>query len=294
MLVIGADLGGTGARAALAENGHVIAETRLEGVTDRVRAVQLLVKELMTQTGLSKVDALAVGATGFAMLGATLRHAATGFPARHVLLCSDMVSSYAGALGLESGAVVAAGTGAVALGFDGDGIWRRVDGWGHLLGDLGGGSWIGRMALQAALRAADGRTGGSPALLSALCKHFGSPEELVAALNARDDRAGMMAGFVPLVVEAGDETSRAILAQAGGHLAETALAALVGKRLVSTTGNLFQVDPVRAAFDAALGAEVETVRAKGSSVEGALLLAHAAIKDGLPAGIPCEQFTAVP
>jgi N-acetylglucosamine kinase-like BadF-type ATPase len=292
MLVIGADLGGTGARAALAQDAHVITETRLEGVTDRVRAVELLVKELMAQTGLSKVDALAVGATGFAMLGAPLRHAATGFPARRVLLCSDMVSSYAGALGFESGAVVAAGTGAVALGFDGDGIWRRVDGWGHLLGDLGGGSWIGRTALQAALRSADGRPSGSPALLAALRKHFGSPTDLVASLNARDDRAGMMASFVPSVVEADDEVARAILAQAGALLAETALAALVGKRVVATTGNLFRVTPVREAFEAALEGQAELVRAKGSSMDGAVLLAAAAIKDELPPGLPCEQFTA--
>jgi N-acetylglucosamine kinase-like BadF-type ATPase len=182
----------------------------------------------------------------------------------------------------------------VALGFDGEGIWKRVDGWGHLLGDLGGGSWIGRMALQAALRAADGRPEGSPALLTALRRHFGEPTELVAMLQARDDRAGMMASFVPFVVEADDDTARAILAQAGAHLAETAHAALVGKRIVSTTGNLFQVNPVRKAFEGALGPEVELVPPKGSSVEGAMLLAHAAIKDELPAGIPCERFTAAP
>jgi N-acetylglucosamine kinase-like BadF-type ATPase len=240
---------------------------------------------------LSKVDAIGIGATGFAMRGAPLRAIAPTLPAREVLLCSDMVSSYAGAVGLESGAVVAAGTGAVALGYDGEARWHRVDGWGHLLGDLGAGSWIGRRALQAALRAADGRPGGSPALLAMLRKHFGEPAELVAALTAREDRAGMMASFVPLVEEAGDEIARQILTQAGRHLAETASAALIGRRAMATTGNLFQVATVREAFETALAGDITLLPTKGSSVDGALLLARSALTDELPAGMPCEQFT---
>jgi N-acetylglucosamine kinase-like BadF-type ATPase len=293
MLVIGADLGGTGARAALSQDAQIITQTRLEGVTDRVRAIERLVAELMAHVGVSKVDAIAVGATGFAMLGAPLRAVAPSLPAGQVLLCSDMVSSYAGALGFEAGAVIAAGTGAVALGSDGNGVWQRVDGWGYLLGDLGGGSWIGRMALQAALRADDGRPGGSPTLLAALRRHFGEPAELVASLAKREDRQGMMAGFVPFVVEADDEISREILAQAGAHLAETALAALMGGRALAATGNLFQVEAVSTAFEKGLGDGADLREPRGSSVDGALLLGTAALKGGLPTGIPCERFTAL-
>ncbi|KOG91913.1 ATPase, partial [Streptomyces varsoviensis] len=69
--------------------------------------------------------------------------------------------AYAGALGQRPGAVVAGGTGMIAIGSDlsREGGWRRADGWGHLLGDLGGGAWIGQAGLTAALRAHDGRTG---------------------------------------------------------------------------------------------------------------------------------------
>ena len=42
--------------------------------------------------------------------------------------------------------------------------WARADGWGTLLGDDGGGYWIGRAGLASALRARDGR-GGSAELL---------------------------------------------------------------------------------------------------------------------------------
>ncbi len=294
MLVIGADLGGTGGRAALALDGQVIASTSIEGVTDRVATVESLVRELLGRTGRTRVDAVAVGATGYFMRGQALREQVPpmmflNFGVKTVLLCSDMLSSYAGALGLKPGAVIAAGTGAVALGSDLQGTWSRVDGWGYLVGDLGSGSWIGRTALTAALRAADGRPGGSAALLSALRKHFdATPEQLVAQLAQREDRAAMMAGFVPHVEKAGDPVSQEILAQAGAHLAETARAAIVSEPVVATTGNLFRVRAVRESFRANLPPEIDIRQPLGSGVDGALLLAEAAI----PLNAPCERFTA--
>jgi N-acetylglucosamine kinase-like BadF-type ATPase len=296
MLVIGVDLGGTGARAALADNGHVLAQTELLGVTDRVQTVIDLVAELLNRTHLHKVDTIAVGATGFAMTGKQLRELLPGklLPLTgKLLLCSDMVSSYVGALGLAPGAVLAAGTGAVALGTDLRGTWSRVDGWGYLTGDLGGGSWIGRSALTAALRFADKRPNGSGPLLTALRDQFGEPAELIAQLNERPDRAGVMASFVPGVKAAaldGDPVAGEIFRQAGQHLAETALAALLpgSPRVVALTGNLFQagkllLDPLTQGL-----AGTDLRRAKGSGVDGALLLASA---PKLPPATPCELFT---
>lgn len=300
MLVIGADLGGTGARAALAQDGHIIAQTSLEGVADRVQAVQAVVRELLARTQQSKVDAVAIGATGYFMRGKALREQVPPMMfkthgARTVLMCSDMLSAYAGALGLEAGAVIAAGTGAVALGSDLRGTWSRVDGWGYLVGDFGGGSWIGRTALQAALRCADGRPGGSELLLAALRDHFGEPTEMVADLALREDRAGAMAGFVPFVERAApdDEIARGILSDAGAHLAETALAALVpgSARVIAMTGNLFRVNAVRSSFAKAVGERAELRKAAGSGVDGALALAAAAIEGTLPLNAPCELFT---
>jgi N-acetylglucosamine kinase-like BadF-type ATPase len=51
------------------------------------------------------------------------------------------VTSYLGAIGFEPGAVVAAGTGVIALAGDRDGNFARSDGWGYILGDDGGG-WL--------------------------------------------------------------------------------------------------------------------------------------------------------
>src|SRR5688572_14534649 len=91
-----------------------------------------------------------------------------------VVLTGDVVAAYAGALGPVPGVVVAAGTGAVALGVSADapgapGHWVRSDGWGHLLGDAGSGYWIGRRGLDEALRAHDGRPGS--AILAGLAEN---------------------------------------------------------------------------------------------------------------------------
>lgn len=66
--------------------------------------------------------------------------------------------------------------------------WRRADGWGHLLGDCGSGAWIGRAGLEAAMRAYDGRSGGSAALLARAEKLFGPAAGLPGALYPRTDR----------------------------------------------------------------------------------------------------------
>lgn len=122
-----------------------------------------LVRASQQEAGVGGIGTAVVGAAGFASLGDGLRAELPGalereFGVRTVALVADAVTAYTGALGPRPGAVVAAGTGLVAIGTDLK-SWRRADGWGHLLGDCGGGAWIGRAGLEAALRAHDGRPG---------------------------------------------------------------------------------------------------------------------------------------
>lgn len=136
-----------------------------------------MVRALLPEAGVTGLDTAVVGAAGLASLGDALRAELPGalgteFGVRTVALVADAVTAYTGALGPRPGAVVAAGTGLIAIGTD-LGSWRRADGWGHLLGDCGGGAWIGRAGLEAALRAHDGRSGGSAALLALAEEVFG-------------------------------------------------------------------------------------------------------------------------
>src|SRR5207302_1139349 len=68
-----------------------------------------------------------------------------------------------------------------------------VDGWGHLLGDAGSGFWVGRRGLDAALRAHDGRSGGSP-LLARLVERDVGPLDRLPEIAARA-RAGPVAAI---------------------------------------------------------------------------------------------------
>ena len=103
------------------------------------------------------VDVIVAGLTGFdggpetagAVADGVRKLVRTG----RVIMTNDAVTSYLGAIGFEPGAVVAAGTGVIALAGDRDGNFARSDGWGYILGDDGGGYYIGRRGLASALRA---------------------------------------------------------------------------------------------------------------------------------------------
>lgn len=240
--VLGVDSGGSGVRFALgrAEPG---APTEVLASEEPVRtgpagidAGQLLGQllpaagELLARTGAERVAAVAVGAAGMASLGDDLRARlpsalADSLGVTRLALAADAVTAYAGALGQRPGAVVAAGTGMIALGTDLT-EWRRADGWGHLLGDCGGGAWIGRAGLEAALRSHDGRPGGSAALRERVEALFGPAPELPGLLYPRTDRPAVLASFAPEVARCApfDPVAAAILRRAARHIAEAAAA----------------------------------------------------------------------
>jgi glucosamine kinase len=163
-----------------------------------------------------------------------------------IVVTGDAVTGFAGALGLQPGVVMCAGTGAVALGVSADAS-ARSDGWGWRLGDAGSGYWIGRRGLEQALRAQDGR-GGSPLLAGLAEGLFGPLDDLSQRVEGSGNPTGYVAGFARQVGEAarrGDTTSLGIWAEAASELA--ASAAACARRLfppgqavaVSWSGGLF-------------------------------------------------------
>ncbi|MER7108710.1 N-acetylglucosamine kinase [Streptomyces sp. NPDC000229] len=317
--VLGVDSGGSGLRIALAtagveggvtEGGVTQGGVRLvdsvvfgepvrtgAGGIDAGHLLQRLVpaaEGLLGRAGADRLAAVAVGAAGMATLGGDLRATLPGALRRslgvgRLALAADAVTAYAGALGQRPGAVVAAGTGLIALGTDLSG-WRRADGWGHLLGDCGSGAWIGRAGLEAAMRAHDGRRGGSAALLARAEAVFGPPATLPGQLYPRADRPAVLASFAPEVARcgaAGDPVSVGILARAAGHIAEAAAAVCPpGEDLeVALTGGLFKMgDPLLLPLRAELAEHLpyaRTVPAVGDPLDGALVVAAALAADTL-------------
>ncbi|WP_254667992.1 N-acetylglucosamine kinase [Streptomyces griseus] len=306
--VLGVDSGGSGLRVALGrvETGCPVStadcaepvRTGPGGIDAGHLLDQLLpvARELRDRAGPgATVVAAAVGAAGMATLGDELRARLPGALAdalgvRQVALAADAVTAYAGALGQRPGAIVAAGTGMIALGTDLS-TWRRADGWGHLLGDSGGGAWIGRAGLEAAMRAHDGRSGGSPALLSRLEALFGAAPGLPGLLYPRPDRPALLASFAPEVAACADRDAVAagILREAAAHIAEAAAAACPragyprtpGSEAyeVALTGGLFRMgEPLLGPVRQELARQVPQARvvpAAGDPLHGSLEIARA-------------------
>lgn len=143
-----------------------------------------------------------------------------------VALAHDSVTSYLGALGTRTGAVIFAGTGTICRAV-GATETARVDGWGYLLGDAGSAYWIGRTALEAALRGHDGRRQ-MAALTDRMRSEFGDIEWAYADLQSDPNRVTRIASFATHVEElaATDRVAANILDKAAAHLAEAVQAGL--------------------------------------------------------------------
>ena len=325
--LLGIDIGGSGSRIALTgpDGGprREVSGPRVS-IGSHGSSVPQLVRELLELAGRTWPEAMAddvralggvgVGATGLASLvsdpdvlvSEVARQA--GAPS---VLAIDAVTAHLGALHGAGGAVVALGTGAIAVGHPGAARngnlppqWRRVDGWGHLLGDRGGGAWLGRCGLELALRADDGLDAAGEALLQAGRTRFGEPSTWPGQLYTRADRAGVLAEFARDVVQvahAGDPAAQELLDRAGREAASSAAAAL-GRAEAESDGDqdadaVQSTGPASAVITGGLAAassrlveafaqevvslrpDATVVEARGEPLEGALFLARAAAEE---------------
>jgi N-acetylmuramic acid 6-phosphate etherase len=171
------------------------------------------------------------------------------WPNAKIVVGSDRDSGLAAALGRGDGIAVNAGTGASVTGRRGDRI-EKAGGWGHILGDAGGGYSLALQALRFILREYDlhrGEAQFTATILRALS--LNSRDELVrwAQTADKDD----VAGLAPVVLECavkGDESVMKIVEEGAGVLSEytAALATRLGLLApkVILLGGLFQRDGV--------------------------------------------------
>ncbi len=203
---VGIDIGGSGSRLAVAAaDGTVRYARQGPGISVSDEGVDVLgiVATLLAvaEPELADVAGIGVGCSGVASLVAQpgeLAQAIRGLAVAGNMSCPvalavDAATAALGALAGQAGCVTALGTGAISVGWDGQHRWHRVDGWGHLLGDRGGGAWIGIAALSAAMEAADGVSPGGEALLQAATKRFGPSPTWPQRLYPRPDKAAALA-----------------------------------------------------------------------------------------------------
>lgn len=290
---VGVDVGGGGIRVTVGGPG-LLAEDRgpVPRTAGHVDAPALAARIGALLTTVDSAARVAVGLTGMPGLlespADLARHLHRHVDAGAVIVAGDLLTTHLGALGGRPGCVVAAGTGAIVLGTDHADVWQRTDGWGYLLGDQGSGAWIGRQGIAAALRAHDGRDGGSPALRRRLRDRFGDPDATLRAIYGADSPAHELAAFAPDVAaaaRAGDPVAHQIWVRAGAHLAEAACAAAHGlPPNFSWGGRLFDAgDLLQAPFQEELARRVPGAvvsKPHGEAAGGALLLA----RRGLPPG----------
>ena len=160
------------------------------------------------------------------------------------LVTHDALIALSGATAGEPGLITIAGTGSIAFGRNAGGKTARAGGWGYIFGDDGGGFYIARQALRAALRFEEGWSAPT-SLRSLLLAATGASDanELLHRFYTPEFSRPRIAGFAKLVDEAaenGDGIAREILVDAAEKLA--ALAGAVRKQLFN------EVEPVRLAY----------------------------------------------
>jgi N-acetylglucosamine kinase-like BadF-type ATPase len=124
------------------------------------------------------------------------------------------------------GVAIIAGTGSIALGRDAHDTRARAGGWGHVMGDEGSGYELGRRALQAAARAADGR--GEPTLLLDLILQHWQLEQadaMIGVVYPDDDKAKIarLSSCVFQAASQGDAIAQSLIEEAAAELALAAL-----------------------------------------------------------------------
>lgn len=134
------------------------------------------------------------------------------------------------ALGVASGVVVIAGTGAAVSVVTADGHRVPADGWGPSFGDLGSGFDLGRRAIQSGLRALDGSepdTGLADLIATSL--GLDDLRRVAEATSGGEATRRAVAGLAPVVIEAsgaGDPIAATIVTSALDDLAGSVRGAL--------------------------------------------------------------------
>jgi len=265
--VLGIDAGGTKSVCLLADlSGRILAQSRGSGANLQA------VGELEVEKTLHRVmdeaigdrnvvpRAICLGVAGVdrgddaEVVRAIMRR--IGYKARVIVTNDALVALVAGAE-RGPGVVIIAGTGSIAYGRNAAGEAARAGGWGYVLGDEGSGYWIGRLALRAVVRHADGR--GRPTSLTPLIlDHFkvSRPQDLVFEVyhrNLRPSAIAQVARHVQRAMEDGDAVAAGILENGARELiasADSVVTQLGMHRTAFTfvlAGGIFQAVPWLAA-----------------------------------------------
>jgi glucosamine kinase len=144
----------------------------------------------------------------------------------------DIASALAGGLAGRPGIALIAGTGSSCYGVNARGEDFRCGGWGALVDDVGGAYWIGKRALEVAVRQEDGRIPGSE-IRDLVAKFLGifSYDSFLSAVHdprmTRDAIARLARGVEDLAVD-GDIQATLIIDEAVDLLTQLVVTTMKG------------------------------------------------------------------
>lgn len=254
LLIVGADAGGTKTRVIVATaDGRELGELVGPGAAvapgeaeDSADVIEPLVREALAAAGHDGATprVLCVGAAGAGREAeaTALQEALTRRSiANEVIVETDATIALADAFGEDAGIILIAGTGSIAFGRNGAGVYARCGGWGPTFGDEGSGAWIGRRALGIVAAAHDGRepeTGLTGAILTAA--QVNEVEQLIPwAIAADRDALAALAPSVMAIAMQDDPRANALIDTAVEELVLHILA--LGRRLFMDERAAFNV-----------------------------------------------------
>ena len=140
-------------------------------------------------------------------------------PGAQIIIESDAFIASIGAIGIDPGILLIAGTGSIVIGRDKNRNVFRVGGWGPYFGDEGSGFWIGREAVRQALRALDMHVPAEFSNRIATRLGLRTISDVVGAWASGKIGVPDIAGLFPEVVSMYPEgPASQILTQAASHL----------------------------------------------------------------------------
>jgi glucosamine kinase len=295
-ILIGADVGGTKTAVAVSDGEKILGRADGPGAAVRpgralasASTITEVVRSALSAAGRLSGDVMVVGAAGAGReperdeLRTALK---VENLAVNVVVTTDIEIALAAAFSDGPGIVVSAGTGSVAVGRDRTGKQHRIGGYGWQMGDEGSGYAIGRAALGAVSRAADGRSP-KTALSERILRASRSADfdSLIRwAAGASPAEVAALAPQVLAVAAEGDPLAQGITDYAARELSQLAICLLPKMDLappvpVAVTGGLLAPNqPLRRTLLAKLAEEpaFQPTDSPVDAVHGALWLAHAA------------------
>ncbi|MGI3781142.1 MAG: N-acetylglucosamine kinase [Janthinobacterium lividum] len=242
MTLLALDAGGTSTRAvALTPTGEVLGYGRgpagnptAAGIDAAVQAVGAAAGVALARAGSAEVAVVAMAGEQTDAFRTQVTERLAAYGVTRVVLEHDLLALFCSGTPTPDGYALIAGTGTVAARVVGGELAAVVGGRGWLLGDAGGGFWIGRRVARAVIAALEGQTGPTsltPLVLAALGIDTRSSDpdspagrtaairQVVSAVYAR--RPVALAELAPLAFAVPeDAVARAIVVAASRALAD--------------------------------------------------------------------------